>query len=54
MLGAKNIKRDGVKVTEECCDRWNSKMAPKIPAPDYTPCITNPHPLPHLKSEWDL
>lgn len=38
-LRAKDMKRDGIKVMVECCDRQNYKMVSKIPAPGYTVCI---------------
>lgn len=36
ILGAKDTKRERIKVMVKCCDRQNYKMVPKIPASGYT------------------
>lgn len=46
ILGAKDTKRDRIKVMVKWCDSQNYKMVPKIPAPGYTlynnPSSTSP------------
>lgn len=48
ILGAKDTKRDRIKVIVKCCDRQNFKMVPKIPALIIL-CIMTPPPHPQLK-----
>ena len=46
ILGAKDTKRDRIKVMVKWCNSQNYKMVPKIPAPGYTlynnPSSTSP------------
>lgn len=45
ILGAKDTKRDRIKVMVKCYNRQNYKMVPKIPAPGYT-LYNDPSPTP--------